>query len=185
MKQALDMATTSTMAGAQFDALPYEEGRKWELLEGELIAAPSPTPEHQLIVSTFCSTLRQYFQTSPIGAALPDVEFALNESTRLRPDVCVLLHARWTNLDRRRIPIPGAPDIAIEIISPSERTADSTRKVWTYLRAGVEEVWQIYPQPGTVVIYASNAPMRVLTERETLTSPLLPDWELSIHYILA
>ena len=49
------------MAGAQFDSLPYEEGRKWELLEGELIEVPSPTPEHQLIVSTFCASLRQYF----------------------------------------------------------------------------------------------------------------------------
>jgi len=158
MKPAPEMATTTTMAGAQFDSLPYEEGRKWELLEGELIEVPSPTPEHQLIVSTFCASLRQYFQASPVGAALPDVEFAPDESTRVRPDVSLLLHERWTNLDRRRIPIPGAPDIAIEIISPSERTADSTRKIWTYLRAGAQEVWQIYPQPGALVIYAGQRP---------------------------
>jgi Uma2 family endonuclease len=173
------------MAASQFDAVPYEEGRKWELLEGELIEKPSPTPQHQLVVSTFFTSLRQYFQTSPIGAALPGGEFALNESTRVRPDVCVLLHNRWTNLDRRRIPIPGAPDIAIEIISPSERTADSLRKVRIYLRAGVQEVWQIYPEEGTVVIYASNVPLRVLNESDTLTTPLLPGWQLSIHDILA
>jgi Uma2 family endonuclease len=157
----------------------------WELLEGELIEKPSPTPEHQLIVGGVCSSLRQYLQTSPFGAALPDVEFALNESTRVRPDVCVLLHARLTNLDRRRVPIPGAPNIAVEIISPSERTADSTRKVWTYQRAGVQEVWQIYPESGTLVIYASNTPMRVLNAGDSLTTPLLPDWQLPVHDIPA
>ena len=58
------MATTSTMAGAQFDALPYEEGRKWELLDGDLIDVPSPTLEHQSIVGTIYASLRAYFATS-------------------------------------------------------------------------------------------------------------------------
>ena len=125
------MATTLTMAGAQFYALPYEEGRKWELVDGELVKVPSPTHRHQLIVGTIYAGLWEYLQTSLIGAALPDVEFALSDSDRVRPDVCVLLHERWTNLDQHRIPVPVAPDIAIEVISPSERTADSTRaRAW-------------------------------------------------------
>jgi Uma2 family endonuclease len=46
------------MSGAQFDALPYQEGRRWELLEGELIEVPSPTAEHQIIVSNILLAIR-------------------------------------------------------------------------------------------------------------------------------
>ena len=48
------------MSGLQFDALPYEDGRRWELLEGNLIEEPSPTPHHQAIVFNILMALRQY-----------------------------------------------------------------------------------------------------------------------------
>jgi Uma2 family endonuclease len=185
MKPDLQMATTLTMAGAQFDALPYEEGRKWELIDRELVEVPSPTPKHQMIVGTVYASLRAYLLTSPIGGVLPDVEFALSDSDRVRPDVCVLLGEQWTALDKDRIPIPGAPNIAVEVISPSERTADSTRKVWTCLRAGVEEVWQIYPESSSVAIYASSSPVRVLNAGDSLRTELLPGWEMLVRDIVA
>lgn len=177
------MAVTATMSGAQFDALPYEEGRRWELLSGDLIDVSSPTPEHQLIVSNLNASLRKYFRRHAIGGVLPDVEFALGGEDRVRPDLAVLLHNRWRDLDRRRIPISGAPDIAVEVISPTERTTDSTRKVWTYLKSGVEEVWQILPDAPVnthaILIYTSQAGMRVLGADRSLITPLLPDWEIS------
>ncbi len=174
------MATTTYMTGAQFDALPYEEGRRWELLDGELIEVPSPTPEHQIIVGNLFASLREYLRRSSTGGALPDVEFALSERDRLRPDVSVLLHDRWSALDRRRIPIPGAPDIACEIISPSERTAESTRKVRTYLRRGVKEVWQVFPEAHEVVVWTADAPIRILDASHALTATALPGWTLPV-----
>lgn len=174
------MATTTSMTGAQFDALPYEEGRRWELVEGELIEVPSATPEHQLIVSNLVTSLRQYFRRSPFGGVLPDVEFALSDRDRMRPDVCVLLGERWTGLNRKRIPIPGAPDIACEIISPSERTAESTRKVRTYLRRGVKEVWQVFPEAREVIVWTAGAAIRILDAGETLSTDALPGWTLPV-----
>jgi Uma2 family endonuclease len=56
------MPAIATMSGAQFDALPYEEGRRWELLEGELIEVPSPTPEHQDIVFASLLALKLYIR---------------------------------------------------------------------------------------------------------------------------
>jgi Uma2 family endonuclease len=138
------------MSGAQFDALPYEEGRRWELLEGELIEVPSPTPEHQDIVYAILNALKLYLQEHRSqGAAYADVEFALADHVRLRPDVCVLLAEKARQLDRRRIPIPGAPDLAIEVISPSE----SLGKIQSYLRHGAAEVWQVYPESRVLEIY--------------------------------
>jgi Uma2 family endonuclease len=57
------MASIATMTGAQFDALAYEEGRRWELIEGELVEVSSPTPEHQILVQKLLLALILYIQT--------------------------------------------------------------------------------------------------------------------------
>ncbi|MGA2183363.1 MAG: Uma2 family endonuclease [Bryobacteraceae bacterium] len=173
------MASTVTMTGAEFDALPYEDGRRWELIEGELLAVSSPTPEHQLVVQKLLFVLMLYFGKRPGGIVLADVEFALSDANRVRPDVLVLLGERAATLNRSRVPIPGAPDIAVEVISPSERTSESMRKVETYLRHGAREVWQVFPTLRQVVVYTTRESRR-LASPETLTTSLLPDFALAI-----
>ncbi len=84
------MPTIATMSGAQFDALPYEQGRQWELLEGELIEVPSPTLEHQIIVKVLLLAIERYLEGSNEQCVVvSDVEFALSDDVRLRPDVCL------------------------------------------------------------------------------------------------
>lgn len=115
---------------------------------------PGPTPRRRDIVFLVLTALRRYLKESGSqGLAYADVEFALDSNTRLRPDVSVLLAEQSRSLDLDRIPIPGAPDIAIEVISPSERAAASDAKVRTYLRHGTSEVWQVYPDSRTVQIH--------------------------------
>jgi Uma2 family endonuclease len=173
------MASTATMTGAQFDALPYEDGRRWELVEGELVAVSSPTLEHQLVVQRILFALMLYFAKNPGGLVAADVEFALSDANRVRPDVLVLLGERAATLNRSRVPIPGAPDIAVEVISPSERTSDSMRKVETYLRHGVQEIWQVFPTLRQVVVFTPRESRR-LAPAETLATELLPDFALTV-----
>ena len=126
--------------GAQFDAFAYEEGRLWELAGGELIAVSSPTPEHQSILQRILFALMVHLNANPSqGLVFTDVEFALTADDRLRPDVLVLLYPRAADLEMNRVPVPGAPDLAIEIISPSERNADTQKKLRTYLAHGTRE----------------------------------------------
>ena len=176
------MSTTATMTGAQFDALPYDEGRRWELLEGGLIEVPSPTFEHQEIVYQILTSLKLYLADGR-GVASHDVEFALSPDTRVRPDVWALLGERATILDLSRVPIPGCPDLAVEVISPSEHTADSMYKVDTDFRYGAREVWQVYPRSRQVVVHSSARDLRKLSVGESLTTPLLPDFELPVAAI--
>ena len=165
------MATTATMSGLQFDALPYEEGRRWELLEGDCIEVSSPTPRHQEIIFRVQLSLRQYLAGN--GTALAAVEFALSDLIRLRPDVCVLLADRARLLDLDTIPIPGAPDLAVEVISPTERASESQDKVRAYLRNGTREVWQIFPRSRTVSVHTPTG--RIVVEPgSAMTSALLP-----------
>lgn len=166
------------MAGTQFDALPYQEGRRWELLEGDLVEVSSPTPEHQDIVFNLLAALKQYLKEQSAGRAHQDVEFALSRQDRLRPDTCALLGER-ANFKPRKIPTHGAPDIAVEVISPTERTGDTRRKVLAYLKSGVREVWQIYPVTREVLIYAGAGP-REFQDNQSLTTELLPGWSLPV-----
>jgi Uma2 family endonuclease len=175
------MATTATMSGAAFDQLPYEKDRKQELIEGELIEVPSPTPEHQLCVITLGGSLDAYFRREQTGVVLPDSEFALGDYNRLRPDLAILLNERWAKVDRKKSPIRLAPDIAIEVLSPSELANRSLRKVWIYLEAGVKEVWQVSAESQKVLIYKDSKSATILDIGDRLSTPLLPGWDLPVR----
>ena len=178
------MIATAKLTGAEFDALPYEEGRQWELLEGDLIDVPSPTARHQLLMGDLFISLRLYLRSRQTGTVLPDVEFAIGPNIRLRPDVAVLLEVRWRSLDLDVSPVPGSPDIAIEIISPSERAGESARKVKTYLKHGVQEVWQLFPLTSDILVHRADSTITVLRETDILSTPLLPDWQMTVAEIL-
>jgi Uma2 family endonuclease len=179
------MASTTTMSGAAFDQLPLEEGRRWELVHGELIEVPGATPEHQIIVLDLGASLRDYFRREPRGGVIPDVEFALGEDDRLRPDLAILLGERWTSVNRKKTPIPVPPDITVEVLSPSERATDSLRKIRIYLSSGVQEVWQVSADTQQVLIYRGAKSITVLEIGESLNTPLLPGWEISLREIFS
>ncbi len=168
-------------SGAEFDALPYEEGRMWELLDGELIPVSSPTPEHQLTLQRILYALMVYFEANPgRGIAFTDAEFALTENYRVRPDVLVLLQENAWSLDLAKVPVPGAPDLAIEIISPSERSSNTQEKLHGYLRHGTREVWQVYPKSKSVVLHRGDGSL-TLTGAQQITSAMLPGFSLDVE----
>jgi hypothetical protein len=108
------------MTGRQFDALPYEDGRLLELLEGELVPVSGPTLEHQEIVFRILMALKQHLSNT--GAIVShDVEFALTPDTRLRPDVWVVLASRAAGIN---------PSIARSRVVP-------TSPSWSFLRVSM------------------------------------------------
>jgi Uma2 family endonuclease len=80
------MPVRTLMTAEQFDALPEEEGRKWELLDGELIEVPSATPRHNRILTRLLRLLDSFAEAHKLGAALPATDLAVRANTRLRPD---------------------------------------------------------------------------------------------------
>ena len=174
-----------SVTGTEFDALPYEkEGRRWELLEGELIEIPSPTPGHQIIVCTVLMAIHDYLKSRlNKGLTVMSVEFALSDDSRLRPDVCVLLPEKMARLDFDLSPVPCAPDLAIEVISPTDRTVECHEKVFAYLRSGTAEVWQIYPDLHALEIYKKET-RRSLTGDQPVTTDLLPGFSAPLSSLL-
>jgi Uma2 family endonuclease len=175
------MATSAIMTGPEFDALPYEEGRRWELLGGELIPVSSPTPEHQLILQRILLAFMLHLNANPThGLTFTDVEFALTEHHRVRPDVLLLIQESARGLDMTRVPVPGSPDLAVEIISPTERSSETQAKLQVYLRNGAKEVWHVYSRSKSVVIH-SGGTSATFTFDERITTPLLPGFSLEVR----
>jgi Uma2 family endonuclease len=177
------MATHTLMSAAQFDQLPQDEGQKWELLDGELIPVSSATPRHSFIVMELGHSLRLFLRRSA-GVVLPDTEFAIEESRRLRPDLALLSAAQWAQVDQLKVPVTVMPDIAVEIVSPSESASGLERKVDAYLQAGIAEVWVVYPESRHVLVH-SRASIRKLDESAVLDSERLPGWSLAVKELFS
>ncbi len=167
------------MTAEQFDALPEEEGRKWELLDGELLEVPSATPKHNRILGRLFKLLDAFAEERDLGAALLETDLAVRANTRLRPDMGFFSAESWRTVELDRVPVEQTPDIAVEIISPSESAKTIHRKVDAYLKWGVREVWLIYPESRTLFVH-SRAGIQQLSEGAFLTSSLIPGWQLQI-----
>ena len=172
-------ALAKFMTAEQFDALSEDERRDWELLDGELIEVSSATPKHSRIRLRLCSLLDAYAEANRLGVVLPETDLAVRKDTRLRPDFGFFSAAKWRNVDIDRVPVLETPDIAVEIISPSETGTTIQRKTEAYLKWGVHEIWLIYPDTQTVMTHTLAGAQR-LSEGAFLTSEYVPGWRLQL-----
>lgn len=135
---------------ADRDALPEE--RRTELIDGVLYDMASPLSIHQIVSGHLYSMLLSFI-TQRGGSCMPfiapmDVILDNDDYTVVQPDVFVVC-----GREKIRDYIYGAPDLVIEILSPSTRKKDIGIKYWKYYSAGVREYWLIDPKQQTVVVY--------------------------------
>jgi Uma2 family endonuclease len=166
-----------------YAALP-DDGRRYEIVNGVLYMSPSPSWSHQEIVGEIFSHLRTYLRTTGSGGAFMapiDVELAPN--VVFQPDVVVLLKANRKKLKERHI--VGAPDLAVEIVSPSSETHDRHKKIDAYARAGVPEYWIVDPDARTVEVLAwekgEYQSQGVYRGKATLPSQIVPGLSVQVE----
>lgn len=163
----------------EFLALPDDPRYKHaELIDGEVVVDPANWL-HQHVVGEVHGLIREWIRAgTDRGGITMDPPVKIRNNRGYLPDVA------WyrTGRDRPRQGQPyleGAPDLAIEVLSPSTRAFDLVRKRADYARVGVPELWLIDPEgPIALVLRAIEGPEFVLTEEldadGSLTSPLLP-----------
>lgn len=143
-----------------------------EVMQGELIISGSKegitmAPVgflHGLIAGNVYDVLKAFVREHKLGYVQGDGVLYILETddsggvrTALVPDVSFVRKERIpSDFDLTR-PFPGAPDLAVEVISPSETAADVLAKVDAYLDAGTGQVWVLYPQRGELYLYARSA----------------------------
>lgn len=172
------MAIGTLMTAAQFDALPVADGRRTELIDGEIVEVSSATALHNKIQVALIYLLMRYMQARKIGNVLNNTEFAIGEN-RFQPDLAVFAGEALRNWDLTKLPVEVLPDIAVEIISPSESAYHVDHKLRSYLKHGVKEVWLVYTEEPHIYVHTTESIQR-LEHNHTLTTPQLPGWSLVV-----
>lgn len=166
-----------------------EDGKRHELIDGEHYVTPTPNRKHQAISGNVHGMLWSYLQQHPIGrifAAPFDVIFS--DFDVVDPDLLYLSTKRLGEIETSPW-IRGAPDLVVEIGSPSTRKRDETIKRRLYERFGVSEYWVVDPELDAIKVYRRTGERfeRVaelsLEHDDQLTSPFFPDLSLPLSKI--
>ncbi len=127
--------TKITMTANEYFELP-ETTTPMQLIEGELIVSPAPLPVHQISVLNCAILLRELIQGGQVYVAPIDV--VLDEGNVVQPDILWIAPDGTASVDRY---IQGAPDLVVEVLSPSAARLDRSKKFTLYEQHGVREYW--------------------------------------------
>jgi Uma2 family endonuclease len=178
------MGTTVKLTFEDFAKLPEREGAPYELDEGELLMEASPAVRHNLIRQRITLQLMPFVESNGLGIVVEEMDFRLGPNTVRNPDVAFIASDHLKKIDLDHSPVEGAPALAVEVISPTNRAEDTVKKIHQYLRAGSAAVWLIYPSLHLAEVYSASG-VRVVREPEMLEEPgLLPGFSLSLSYVI-
>lgn len=158
------------------DYLQLPEDRRYEIVEGDLVMVPAPTPYHQIVSSNLEFALRLYVMEHDLGTVLhAPCDLLLSETDVVQPDLFYISKARRSIITDKNI--QGAPDLVIEILSPATAERDRGVKQKLYARVGVTEYWIVDPSTKTVEVLTLKAghyePAGFYRSTDVLPSPLL------------
>ena len=176
------MATaTRHMTADDFFRMP-DDGNHYELVRGELRKMLAAGIFHGVYAARIRDSALPIVYGNALGE-LPVAEtgFVLDYDHVRVPDASFVLGERYDALDENTGFVPGPPDIAVEVISPTDRMAEVEEKTLDYLAAGALVVIVANPRNKTVAIHRSTADAITLTEADTLEVPdLIPGWQLPV-----
>ena len=164
------MATvTARVSAAEFWKL-CGDGRGRELVGGEVIEVAPASAKHGKFVTSVVLRLGPFVRDRQLGEVYSgDTGFLLHRDpdTVRGPDVAFVRRDRLGHEPREGF-FPGAPDLAVEVVSPNDLAQEVERKVQDYLAAGTAMVWVLYPETRHVMVYRSGGEARLVGERDRL-----------------
>ncbi len=167
----------------ELEQRPSDEGR-FELIAGELIPMSPTGDEHAEIKGILAAELVNFNRLKRIGKVyVGDVGVVLHRDpdTVLAPDLAFVGTARVRPKSEPLSFLRQAPDLAIEIVSPSDRLPEVRNKVAMFLAAGVEQVWVVNPATQSVTVFHHGGAPRVLRDVDTLDGgAILPGFTLRV-----
>jgi Uma2 family endonuclease len=158
-----------------------------ELVKGEIVTMSPSGHEHGEIALAIGSFLREFVRKHKLGktyAAETGFILSRNPDTVRAPDAAFVTAARAAQQTRRQGFFDGAPDLAVEVVSPEDTADEVDAKVLEYLQAGTKLVWVVHPRTQTLTVYRSLDQVRVLTVNDTLNgNDALPEFALAVREI--
>ncbi len=163
------------------------DDQRYELLDGELIMPPAPSLSHQRIDAKLGWRLAQFVEERDLGEVFSaPCDVVLSNTDVVQPDLLFVSKA-LVHLLLGGANVLGAPDLVVEILSPSTAGLDRTLKRALYARHGVREYWLVDPDARTVtVLWLAGNDFEVVAlygEGETMTSPTLQEFAVNLDEI--
>jgi len=159
-----------------------DDGKRYEIIGGELLVSPAPRPKHQEISrrlsERFSTLLMHQLGRAKVYPAPIDVRFSPEDV--VEPDLVVIRTERRAIVGE--LAIDGAPDLIVEVLSPSTRAYDEVAKAALYAREGVTEYWLVDPESATVRIFTLTGGQYepVPHDGQTAKSALFPELTVEI-----
>ena len=159
------------------------EGERWELIDGELIMPPSPKAAHQSVQVRLGASMHVFARNNDSGEVFfSPLDVVLSECDTVQPDLLFISKERLDIITEANV--QGAPDLVVEIRSPSTARQDWTVKRELYARHGVQEYWLVDPEAATVaVLLQEDGNLKVAGvygERDTLHSTTLEGFSITL-----
>jgi Uma2 family endonuclease len=169
----------------EFTALPLEG--IWELVDGEMIELSRNAGRSGWVGGQLVACLTEHVRPRRLGWVFPaDTGFVLfdDRATVRSPDAAFVRLDRLPELPNTFVPV--APDLAAEVLSPSDRMADALAKVAMYLDVGVRLVLLIDPETQTITVFRPDGPLTKLSVGDTLDGgDVLPGFSIPVAEIFA
>jgi Uma2 family endonuclease len=180
------IADSGPLTIEEFERLP-DEASRMELVRGHVVREPPAGFEHGALAVRIASSLDTFVRRHGLGKVLgAETGFVLFDDppTVRAPDVAFVARERLP-ADRRGY-ARLAPDLAVEIVSPSNTHSEIQDKVFDYLDAGTRLVWVVEPRGRTVTVYRSRDAIRILTsDQEIGGGDVLPGFRIPVSEFFA
>jgi Uma2 family endonuclease len=175
------MRTKTLLTADELEQMPDDDSVQIELDEGEAITMLPASMDHGDCESNIILLLGNYVKKHRLGRVLTgDTGFRLRDDTVRAPDVAFVRRERVEAVRHRGFG-RGAPDLAVEIFSPSDSVRHLMRKVKQYFAAGCHTVWIMYPERLEVNVLEASGADRLLQAGDLLEAPeLLPGFSVLV-----
>jgi Uma2 family endonuclease len=183
------MSTKARVTAEQLWRLGEGDVRR-ELVDGEVVEMTPVGGVHGQVTARLTRLLMEHVERQGGGElVVGDVGFVLSlpyDPERVRAaDLAFVSSGRLRGGHLPQGFVPGAPDLAVEVLSPSDNPIDIQQKVRDYLEAGARLVWVVTPQARTVTVYRADGSARLLREQESLEGEdILPGLTIRLSHVL-
>lgn len=169
---------------ADYEKLP--EGAPYQLIGGELIMTPSPVPYHQMIKMKIEFELLKFIEGKNLGVVLDaPLDVYLSAIETYQPDIIFISKDRLNIIGEKKI--EAAPDLVVEILSPSTAYYDLRHKKRIYEKSGVKEYWIADPMEKSIEVYENlNGEYKLFSEakeKDSAKSKLLEGFGVELEKV--
>ncbi len=164
------MSTTTPVTADQLLRMP-DDGYRYELVAGELRKMVPAGWRHGTVAGKLHTRLGQYVEQQDLGRILgaePGFLIARDPDTVRAPDIAFIHKDHLSAVEPEQAFWPGAPDLAVEVVSPGDTMGEVDDKVKMWLDAGAAMVWVVNPEWQNVTVYRSATDIKTLTENDEL-----------------